>query len=615
MNRSHLVIAIRGWTDTGDWLLGGRPGGEIPAEVVSALEAALPEETEVWAPQFKLPMFCMEEPETVARRLFEQVDQHLRTAPDYLSITLLAYSSGSLLARRVFCMAHGADASGELTQPKAPWADRVQRLVMLAGITRGWEYSTAAPAHVRFLSPVLYGLARFVGFLKGIGAPEHRSRPFIWRLQRGSPFVVSTRIQYVKVIESLRRQARAAGLGPGLTAGGVPSSVFLLGARDEYVSPADCTELGPRAEFVYIELPGANHAEALLMHGDDEASRGRRSRVVVALSRPFDELRQLPWVVPPGDIDDYLDPMDLADGGPRAGADDAAVQHVVMIIHGIRDSGFWTKRVAREVKHLARQAGIHVRAPTPTYGYFSMWDFVKPGGRERAARWFMERYADVRSHYPGAKISFVGHSNGTYIAARALQLCSAIRLHKVVFAGSVVRCDYDWSRAADQVDAVLNYVGHADTVVAFLPAAFERLGLRGMDVGGAGAHGFVQAQEPHRSRLPFPLHEVRFVEGGHGAAIEEEYWPEIARFVVAGAEPARREVTRRAWLERAFRWAPAATTAGVLIAAVLLTAPLSAAAWVTAQLGASISSTLGAIAAVLAGVVVSWLAGRFLRAW
>ena len=90
-----------------------------------------------------------------------------------------------------------------------------------------------------------------------------------------------------------------------------------------------------------------------------------------------------------------------------------------MVIHGIRDNGFWTKRVAREIKNLGRTEKINVRAPTPSYGYFSMWDFIKPGGREQATYWFMEQYANIKSHFPDAKISFVGHSNGTYIAARS----------------------------------------------------------------------------------------------------------------------------------------------------------------------------------------------------
>lgn len=427
--------------------------------------------------------------------------------------------------------------------------------------------------------------------------------------------MVGTRIQYVRVIETLRKRVSATRDDRPLTASGVPSTVFLLGARDEYISPADCTELGPRAEFLYVELPGANHTEALLVTGELEEFKTRRLRVVAALRDSFAELKARNWVVLPEDIDDYLDPMDLIGDDASVRQKHRPVEHVVMVVHGIRDDGFWTKRVAREVKILARELGIGVRAPTPSYGYFSMWDFVKPGGRERATRWFMERYADVQSHFPGADISFVGHSNGTYIAARSLILCPEIRLHRVVLAGSVLRCSYDWSKVNGRVHQVLNYVGSADTVVAFLPGVFERLGLRFMDVGGAGAYGFAFAKDPLRSKLSFPLDDIQYVRGGHGAAIGEKCWPEIARFVLCGELPTAHKAERVGWVRRLYRVAPVLTATLGGVAAFLLTAPLTLVAWTSIKLGFPADSAAITTIAVLGGLVVSWTASRILRAW
>lgn len=610
----HLIVAIRGWTNTGDWLLMGRPGGEFPLETLEAIRSVLPE-SEVWAPSISLPMFCMESPESVSRKLFLAIDDYVTARPELESVTLLGYSAGSILARRVFCMAHGASDDRHICNAASPWAPKIHRLVMLAGITRGWEFSTASPDHVRFLSPVLFRIAKTIGAIKGLGKPADERSPFIWRLQRGSPFVVSTRLQYIRVIESLRSRLEGATESNALTASGIPSTVFLLGARDEYISPADCTELGPRSEFVYVELPGANHAQALIIADSQPETAFRRQRLVSALSESFQQLRRRDWVVPSADIDDYLDPMDLVGDDHSKGPDPKPVEHVVIIVHGIRDQGFWTKRVAREIKTLARERGESVRAPSPSYGYFSMWDFVKPGGRERATRWFMERYADVQSHFPKAAISFVGHSNGTYIAARALQICPAIHLNRVVLTGSVVRCDYNWPKVSKQVQHVLNYVGSADSVVAFLPAVFERIGLRVMDVGGAGAYGLEWAKEPLRSKLPFPLEEVRFVKGGHGAAIGEGCWPEIARFVVKGEVPDNHDAVRPTWLARLYGVAPMVTLVLAGAAALLLTLPITAATWTTVSLGVSIESAAMIAMAVLLGLSVSWLAFRFLKAW
>jgi pimeloyl-ACP methyl ester carboxylesterase len=350
-------------------------------------------------------------------------------------------------------------------------------------------------------------------------------------------------------------------------------------------------------------------------------------RLAAAITNDFTTLSGQRWAVPAADIDDYLDPMDIVDPAVNAEENGANVEHAVMVVHGIRDNGFWTKRVAREVKSLGRMSHMIVRAPTPTYGYFSMWDFVKPGGREQATFWFMERYADVRSHFPDAKVSFVGHSNGTYIAARALELCSAIRFENIVFAGSVVRRDFRWARFPGRVRRILNYVGSSDGVVAFLPAVFEFLRLRWLDVGGAGAFGFKEA-EP-RSDSPkrllgtpgeyIELTEVRFVQGGHSAAITEHFWPEIARFVLFSEPPVQRSVGRADEIRLLFRCAPAITLVGIAIALALWTSPVSvavvAAGLVASHAVDSAWGTMGTFFGVLASLGVSWLTGRFLRLW
>ncbi|MEW8625671.1 MAG: hypothetical protein AB2551_07975 [Candidatus Thiodiazotropha sp.] len=612
--KNKLIIVIRGWTNTGDWLLFGRKGSEIPTKTIESLQDEIPD-SEIWVPEFSLPMFCIESPEDISQKLFEVTDSYLSDRPHIESVILLGYSSGSLLARRLFCLAHGAGIAGEIERPAVAWAKKIHRLVFLAGITRGWEISTASPAHVRFLLPILVSLAFAVGFVKRLGGKTKKALPFIWQLRRGSPFVVTTRIQYVRVIQSIRSGLDNTAYHPRLTYQGLPSTVFLLGARDEFISPADCTEMGPRSEFVFVELPGVTHGEALHISGDDRETTIRRHRMITALRESYQDLNNQDWVLPPEDIDDYLDPMDLVNEEFTNKDELETVQHVVMVIHGIRDNGFWTKRVAREIKSLARDRNISIRAPTPSYGYFSMWDFVRPGGREQATRWFMERYADVLSHFPNASISFVGHSNGTYIAGRALADCPAIHLHRVVFAGSVLRCGYEWDQVENQVDQVLNYVASADNVVAFLPAVFEKLGLNFMDVGGAGAYGFDFAEESLHTKLPFSLDEIEYVRGGHGAAITEGSWPAIANFIVTGATPQPKTVEREGWLKRIYRLAPLVTLAGGIIALIFLVAPIVLTVLASITIGASIAGIFLAIGAILAGLFISWLTMRFLKAW
>lgn len=613
-----LIVAVRGWTNTGDLLLGGRPSGEFPADTLLALQAALPN-AEVWAPELDLAMFNMDDAEAIAQQLFDQIHAKVSSMPGVDAIVLLGYSAGSLLVRRVFCMAHGAGLDGVVREEKAvAWARCIHRIVILAGITRGWEYSTASPAAVRFFSPVLFGLARLVGWWKSLSL---RKLPFIWQLQRGAPFVISTRIQYIEVMQKLREQRETTSQHP-LRAEGLPSTIFLLGAKDEYISPADCTELGPRAEFAYAELRDSNHIQVLQIAGTDRLSRLRRLRVLSALRKDFAKLRKKSWVLPPNDIDDYSDPMDLTEITSEGSADGDRVEHAVLVVHGIRDNGFWTKRVAREIKTQARRGMIVVRAPSPSYGFFSMWDFVKPSGRKNATHWFMERYADVRSHFPKARLSFVGHSNGTYIATHAMALCPAIRFERVVFAGSVVRRDYPWELRTQQVKGVLNYVGVADGVVAFLPAVFEAFGLRWLDVGGAGAFGFNDGSPPPAVRKAVPLDtkqhveltEVRYVSGGHSGAISEGFWPEIATFVLHDQIPKRDHAIRPWPVSALFACAPALTGVGLALGLAILTLPLFAVTWLLLN-GRPWLWSLGVVGAVIGSVGTSWLFRRFLRTW
>lgn len=157
---------------------------------------------------------------------------------------------------------------------------------------------------------------------------------------------------------------------------------------------------------------------------------------------------------------------------------------------------------------------------------------------------------------------------------------------------------------------------------------FEILRLRWLDVGGAGAFGFIEA-EPLQSAVSTRLldtagdvievSEVRFVRGGHGAAITEQFWPEIARFILQGTVPSRHPVARKEEVQLLFRCAPVFTSIGLAPAAVLLALPLLVAVTATGlaiahgtPLSLAITWTLVAVSASL---VVSWFAGRFLRMW
>ena len=122
----------------------------------------------------------------------------------------------------------------------------------------------------------------------------------------------------------------------------------------------------------------------------------------------------------------------------------------------------------------------------------------------------------------------------------------------------MVRRNFHWADFPGQVQNILNFVGSNDRVVAFLPAVFELFRLRWLDVGGAGAFGFLEAESDARNgnvvekelttsgKKLIKLSELRFIPGGHGAATEEEFWREIAKFALLGTPPSRESIERKA---------------------------------------------------------------------
>jgi pimeloyl-ACP methyl ester carboxylesterase len=250
---------------------------------------------------------------------------------------------------------------------------------------------------------------------------------------------------------------------------------------------------------------------------------------------------------------------------------DPLVTDVVFVIHGIRDEGFWTHKIARKVRALGerdREEREKLGKPprkwateTSSYGYFAMLPFLLPFKRRHKVEWMMDQYAEALARYPSATFHYVGHSHGTYLLAKALKLYPSCRFGRVVFAGSVVACGYEWNTAVNrrQVEHVLNFVATTDWVVAFFPKLFEFVPIQ--DLGSAGHDGF----------RPYPqngITQFTFVRGGHSAAIKEELWNTIAEFVSAEKpvvqKPERALTSPRSWWVVALGWFPFAVWLGIV---------------------------------------------------
>lgn len=451
-------------------------------------------------------------------------------------IVLVGHSMGAVMARRILIEASSLpktwprSAEGEANEAAtlsrvepelgdiAPqqWASKVSRLVLIAGMGRGWSIDNAKSG--------IEQLIWLAGSVVGHAMPG--TKPTIFDIRKGAPFIVQTRLRW---LELLRHDARH---------GVKPEVIQLLGTVDEMVSPNDSVDYADDLEGEHIrlvEVPETGHAHIIrLTPGKGSLQtpaicERRREILRAALTGDKDVLDR--HTIPRAYMDDELPPPPNTE-----------IKDVVFVIHGIRDTGYWTKKIAARVKAEAANRGEEYVSRTPSYGYFPILPFLLPWYRRQKVEWLMDQYVEARATYPKANFHYMGHSNGTYLGARALLDYPAISFRRIMFAGSVVRPDYPWRLLVHggRVDKIYNAVATRDVVVALFPNGLRWL-KRIFDLGGAGHRGF--ASGGLRDAL-FQLEYSsgtgsmqKFVEGAHSAARQESQWDEIAEFIVNGANP------------------------------------------------------------------------------
>lgn len=504
-----LIVILHGW----------RGSPETVRDVKDTAKAVYDEATGVdfYVPRLPIAHFLSFEPAAkIIDRLLQAMD---RIAPPddperYARIVLIGSSAGAVLARRLFLAAtditHDVPDTSIANPRLRHWVHRVERFISLGGLNRGWIIS----GRLSWAYAFMFNLLGLIGHLL-----PGEAKPTLFDLRRGAPFIVQTRLQWL----ALRRSSDSSKPEPLV--------IQLLGTQDSLVAPDDAVDFAVDRSLVspyfYLELPGARHLNAVKFDGEDGAERQRRFTLALkykADSTTDQENHAFERLTIPAEF--------LADTLPPA--PDDSVTHVVFVIHGIRDNGYWTRKIAQKIREKTDRAAVHtVRCITSSYGYFAMLPFLLPWTRRQKVEWLMDEYVNARSRFPQAAFSYVGHSNGTYLAARALLDYPALRFRHVFFAGSVVQRHYDWATflQAKRVESVVNMVATADWVVALVPQGLEPL-RRFFDLGGAGFGGFRQPGQKIDH-----LSEVRFVKGTHSAALVETQWPRIAEYIVHGTMP------------------------------------------------------------------------------
>lgn len=496
-NHRLLIVILHGWLGSPDQM----------KDVAQAVNEAY---TEEYILDFYIPplgyskFFSSKSSGDIVNELLQGMDTICQNPDQYSGIVLIGFSLGSVFIRRLFLEA--AFFAIENNRPQH-WVCNVKRIISLGGLNRGWLSSGRLGWAEAFVTNT-------IGLLGHIW-PD--GKPVIFEARRGAPFIVQTRLKWL----ALRRLP--------LKWKPEPLVIQLLGTQDNLVAPDDAVDFAvdrsKESPYFYVELPHTRHDNAIVFSPsrfdrNGEFGAARKAQFIDVLTSDNARLMNI-----------AINSNYLADTLPEE--PNESVDHVVFVIHGIRDDGYWTRKIAQKIHESTAYGDTPtVRCITSSYGYFAMLPFLLPWIRRQKVEWLMDEYVDARSRFPKAKFSYVGHSNGTYLIARALQDYPAACFSNVLFAGSVVRRNYDWAGfiAAKRVGKVVNMVATRDWVVALFPQGLEPL-RRFFDLGGAGFGGFDQ----------FPkvtgLSEVQYVIGGHSAGLVETQWKRIADFIVHGTVP------------------------------------------------------------------------------
>jgi predicted esterase len=515
-----LAVILHGW---------GRRGPNMLRDIIAATEAALGPQggVDIYAPRLPYAsVWCSTRAVDVLADESEKINRIVDTHGPYERIVLIGYSLGAVMVRRLFLISAGTPPGFQCEEklrglPAQPWAARVDRLITLGAFNRGWQ----ASERLGWAYSIWLNAVGFLGHLS-----SGRSTPTIFDIRLGAPFIVQTRLNWL-AYRRFHKQLRSGTASEDQRALPVavtqdPIVVQLIGTKDNLASPFDQVDIvvdlddasaeADQRRYFFLELRNTDHERAKNFD-DTPDGRNRRDLFMKALTE-----------TPAGLLAISHRPEFLPDDLPQVDPD---VTDAVFIMHGIRDDGFWTHRIAKSVRERAPNP-VAIKVRTPTYGYFAMLPFVLPWIRRQKVEWFMDQYVSARAQFPNARISFVGHSNGTYLAARGLRDYPAATFRHVYFAGSVVARDYDWQAVVDdkRVEKVHNVRASADWVVALLPKSIEN--WKNFDLGGAGFDGFDQA-----GTCPALTQPATFAKGGHSAAIVESQWPQIAQFFVDGTPP------------------------------------------------------------------------------
>ena len=198
------------------------------------------------------------------------------------------------------------------------------RLILIAPIDRGWEVTH----HLRLAEKITWSLGNLVMRLLAAGSwvldcLRGRTPAPLWlgELRRGAPFMIWMRLTWLKLKQRKDWPKQAI-------------EVFqLLGSVDEIVSWRDMVDTTVGDDFLYFEVPYSDHI-GIIDYDDPVHGAQRRAVLKTALATRAVAAASTYSVVPWD-----TDPV----------PPEPEVERVVFVLHGIRDEGHWTQKIASRI--------------------------------------------------------------------------------------------------------------------------------------------------------------------------------------------------------------------------------------------------------------------------
>ncbi|MCW5559127.1 MAG: alpha/beta fold hydrolase, partial [Verrucomicrobiae bacterium] len=241
---TELVLILHGWTASARVMKDVRAVVEGHAETNEA--AAMPD-ADVLVPSYPASFRANTPAAAVAwdvvALLNAAVTAREKEGGGYQRILLIGHSCGALLVRKavVFALGQTQDADLGISPRPMPWAHRIERVILFAGMNRGWQM-VRRPKDAGFLRWWLLKCADVLSH----GLPFGK---FVRAFERGAPFLADLRVQWL----------RLAVANPAV----LPVTVQLLGTRDDLVQESDNTDVEATPNFIYRILNGASHVNCV----------------------------------------------------------------------------------------------------------------------------------------------------------------------------------------------------------------------------------------------------------------------------------------------------------------------------------------------------------------